>query len=99
MNRFQVIVEADEMQQSVENLTYYIINDQNLNKNVEIDNDAIADIIKNHLQNKIEDILSNPEEHLSRSEMSEVERFISMPYADYLKMMNRDIPYPASIYK
>ena len=95
MNRFQVTVEADEMQQSVENLTYYIINDQNLNENVEIDDNAIAKIIENHLENKIEDILSNPEEHLSKDEMSEVEKFISIPYADYLKQMNRDIPYPA----
>lgn len=95
MNRFQVTVQADEIQQSVENLTYYIINDQNLNENVEIDDNAIAKIIENHLRNKIEEILSDPEEHLSKSEMSEVERFISMPYADYLKMMNRDIPYPA----
>lgn len=42
MNRFQVTVQADEIQQSVENLAYYIINDQNLNENVEIDENAIA---------------------------------------------------------
>lgn len=95
VNKSQIVVEEDEIQQSVENLTYFIINDQNLNENVEVDNNAIADIIKNHLQNKIKEILSDPEEHLSKREMSEVEKFISLPYTDYLKQMNQDIPYSA----
>ena len=54
----------------------------------------IAVIIKQHLENKIEDIISNPEQYLTSKEMEEVEKCFSMPYSAYIKMMERDIPYP-----
>ena len=87
-------VTAEEIDQAVENMVYFIINNQNLNPNVEVDEKAIAEIIKHHLENRIEEILSDPEQYLNKDEMSEVEKYISMPYSAYLKMMERDIPYP-----
>jgi hypothetical protein len=91
----QITVTISEFLQAAENLSYFIISDQNLNENVEVDEESIAKIIESYLGNKIESILSNPEEHLSKDEMSEVEKFISMPYSEYQKMMDRDIPYSA----
>jgi hypothetical protein len=99
----QITVTISEFLQAAENLSYFIIKDQNLNRNVEINENAFAkgaakltaEIIKHHLENKIDNILSNPEDYLDSDEMSEVEKFISMPYSEYLKMMDRDIPYPA----
>jgi hypothetical protein len=99
----QITIITEEFLQAASNLSYFIIKEQNLNRNVEIKEKAFAkgaakltaEIIKHHLENKIDNILSNPEDYLNSDEMSEVEKFISMPYTDYLKMMDRDIPYPA----
>lgn len=91
----QITVTVEEFLQAASNLSYFIINDQNLNENVEVDEKAIAEIIKSHLERKVESILNDPEQYLNSDEMSEVEKHISMPYLDYLKMMDRDLPYPA----
>lgn len=87
-------VTTEELDQAVENLVYFIINSQNLNEDVEIDERAIALVIKQHLESRIEEILSDPENHLNKDEMSEIEKYFSMPYSAYLKMMERDISYP-----
>jgi hypothetical protein len=87
-------VTIEELDQAVENLVYFIINNQNLNEDVEIDEQAIALVVKQHLESKIEEILSDPEKYLNNDEMSEVEKHISMPYSAYRKMTERDISYP-----
>ncbi len=87
-------ITEEDLMQAAENVVYFINYNQNLHPDSEIDEKAIAVIIKQHLENKIEDIISKPEQYLTSKEMEEVEKCFSMPYSAYIKMMERDIPYP-----
>ena len=84
-----ITVTKDELLQAVENLIY----DQ-LGEDTFSDDEAIANIIKQHIESKIEDIISNPEDHLNSDELSRVNKFVYLSNNAYIKMMDRDIPYP-----
>ncbi len=83
-------VTKEELLQAAENLIYT----QSLDKDTEVDEEAIAKIIKKHLEGVIEDILSDPENYLKPDEWSEVNKCFMMSYSAYRKMMEQDIPYP-----
>lgn len=89
-----ITVTKDELLQAAENLIY-----EQLDEDTLYDNDAIASIIKNHIELKIEDIISNPENHLNSEELSRVNKFVYLTDKAYKKVMNRDIPYPAKFHK
>ena len=75
---------------SRENLVYT----QSLDKDTEAETEAIAVVIKEHLEKAIEDILSNPENYLKAEEWSRVNKCFVMNYSAYKRMMDRDIPCP-----
>lgn len=83
-------VTEEELMQAAENLIYDLV----LDKDTEADYEAIAVIIKEHLEKAVEDILSNPEKYLKPDEWSEVNKCLLMSYSAYRKMMEQDIPYP-----
>ena len=88
--KIEIIVTTEELYQAVENLIY----DQ-LDEDTFSDDEAIATIIKQHIESKIEDIISNPEDYLSSDELSRVNQNVFLSDKAYRKMMERDIPYPA----
>ena len=83
-----ITVTKDELLQAVENLIYDQLDEDTLS-----DDEAIANIIKEHIESKIEDIISNPENHLSSDELSRVNKFVYLSDKAYKKMMDRDLPY------
>ena len=88
--KLEITVTKEELLQAVENLIY----DQ-LDEDTFSDDEAIATIIKEHIESKIEDIISNPENHLNSDELSRVNKNVFLSDKAYRKMMDRDIPYPA----
>lgn len=88
--KLTITVTEEELLQAAENLVY-----EKLNKDTFCDEKAIANIIKEHLELKIEEVISNPEDHLNPDELSKVNQQIYLSDHAYKKMMNRDIPYPA----
>lgn len=87
--KLEITVTKEELLQAVENLIY----DQ-LDEDTFSDDEAIATIIKEHIESKIEDIISNPENHLNSDELSRVNKNVFLSDKAYRKMMDRDIPYP-----
>ena len=87
---FTITVTKEELLQAVENLIY-----DKLDEDTFSDDEAIATIIKQHLESKIEDVISNPENHLNRDELLKVDKHIYLSNHAYKKMMDRDIPYLA----
>jgi hypothetical protein len=83
-------VTREDLMQAAENLVYT----QSLNEDIEANEEAIASVIKNHLEKAIEEILTNPKKHLTLDEWKQVNDCCLMSYSAYIKMMNRDIPYP-----
>ena len=88
--KLEITVTPKDLYQAVENLIY----DQ-LDEDTFSDDEAIATIIKQHIESKIEDIISNPEDYLSPDELSRVNQNVFLSDKAYRKMMDRDIPYPA----
>lgn len=86
----EIIVTKEDLYQAVENLIY----DQ-LDEDTFSDDEAIATIIKQHIESKIEDMISSPEDYLSSDELSRVNQNVFLSDKAYKKMMDRDIPYPA----
>jgi hypothetical protein len=87
--KLEITVTKEELLQAAENLIY----DQ-LDEDTFSDDEAIATIIKEHIESKIEDIISNPENHLNSDELSRVNKNVFLSDKAYKKMMDRDIPYP-----
>lgn len=87
---FIITVTKAEVLQAVENLVYEKLDEDTLS-----DDEAIAIIIKEHLELLIENVISEPEKHLSTDELSKVDRHIYLSEHAYKKMMDRDIPRPA----
>ena len=87
--KLEITITKEELLQAAENLVYT----QSLDKDTEVDEEAIAGIIKEHLEKVIEDILSDPENYLKPKEWTEVNKCFTMPYSAYQKMMEQDIPY------
>jgi len=88
--KLTITVTQEELLQAVENLIYDKLDEDTIS-----DDQAIATIIKQHIESKIEDIISNPESHLSSDELSRVNKCVYLSDKAYKKMMDRDIPYPA----
>ena len=88
--KLAITVTKDELIQAVENLIY-----DRLDEDTFSDDEAIAEIIKQHIESIIEDIISNPEQHLNSDELSRVNKYVYLSDKAYQKMMDRDIPYPA----
>ena len=86
-----ITVTPDELIQAAENLIYL----QSLDKDTEADEEAIANIIKQHLESEIEERITNPEKYLKPEEWEEVNKCFVMSPTAFKKMMDRDIPYPA----
>lgn len=61
-------VTRDELIQAAQNLIYDLV----LDKDTEADEEAIAVIIKEHLESAIEERLSNPDQYLKPNEWSQV---------------------------
>ena len=87
--KLEIIVTKEELLQAVENLIYDQLDEDTIS-----DDEAIANIIKQHIELKIEDIISNPENHLNSDELSRVNQNVYLSDRAYRKMMDRDIPYP-----
>lgn len=85
-----ITVTKEELLQAVENLIY-----NELDEDTFSNDEAIATIIKEHIEFLIEDIISNPENHLNTDELSRVNQHIYLSERAYKKMMDQDIPYPA----
>ena len=77
--KLEIIITKEELLQAAENLVYT----QSLDKDTEADEEAIAVVIKEHLEEAIEDILSNPENYLKAIE-NWIENINDYP-EDYLK--------------
>lgn len=88
--KLEITITPEELLQAASNLVF----EQNLDKDTEADEEAIALIIKEHLEKAIEDILSDPENYLKPDEWSQVNKCFVMSPDAYKKMMDRDIPYP-----
>lgn len=88
--KLEIIVTKEDLYQAVENLIY----DQ-LDEDTFSDDEAIATIIKQHIEFLIEDIISSPEDYLSSDELLRVNQNVYLSDNAYKKMMDRDIPYPA----
>ncbi|MDJ0589865.1 MAG: hypothetical protein QNJ72_07695 [Pleurocapsa sp. MO_226.B13] len=88
--KLEITVTKEDLYQAVENLIY----DQ-LDEDTFSNDEAIAIIIKQHIESQIEDIISNPENHLNSDELSRVNQNVYLSDNAYKKMMDRDIPYPA----
>jgi hypothetical protein len=88
--KLSIEITSDELIQAAQNLIYT----QSLDKDTEADEEAIALIIKQHLESVIEDILSNAEKYLKPEEWTQVNNCFTMNYFAYQKLMNQDIPYP-----
>jgi hypothetical protein len=87
--KLKIIVTKDELIQAAENLIYDQLDEDNF-----ADLDAIANIIKNHLEVTIENIICNPEEYLKPEEKNQANKYVYLTDYAYRKMMDRDIPYP-----
>ena len=87
--KLTIEVTEEELMQAAENLVYT----QSLDKDTEADYEAVARIIKEHLEKAIENILSDPENYLKPDEWSQVNKCFVMSYSAYRKMMEQDIPY------
>ncbi|MGL6344735.1 MAG: hypothetical protein ACRC80_36990 [Waterburya sp.] len=85
-----ITVTKEELLQAAENLIY-----NELDEDTFSNDEAIATIIKEHIEFLIEDIISNPENHLNADELSRVNQNVFLSDKAYKKMMDRDIPYPA----
>lgn len=88
--KLSIEVTKEDLMQAAENLIYT----QSLDRDTEADEEAIALVIKEHLEKAIEEILSNPEKYLTPNEWQQINKCFVMNYSAYIKMMNRDIPYP-----
>jgi hypothetical protein len=88
--KLSIEITRDELIQAAQNLIYT----QSLDKDTEANEEAIALIIKQHLESVIEDILSDAEEYLKPDEWSQVNKCFTMNYSAYKKLMNQDITYP-----
>lgn len=88
--KLEIIITKEELLQAAENLVYT----QSLDKDTEANEEAIALVIKEHLEKAIEDILSDPENYLKPDEWSQVNKCFIMSPDAYKRMMDRDIPYP-----
>ncbi|MGL5075508.1 MAG: hypothetical protein ACRDBG_06650 [Waterburya sp.] len=82
-------ITKEELLQAAENF----INDQ-LDEDTFADLNAIANIIKNHLEVTIENIICNPEDYLNPEEKEQANKYVYLTDHAYRKMMDRDIPYP-----
>lgn len=82
-------VSQEDILQAVENLIHDKIDEDTF-----ANEQAIASIIKNHLQVTIENIICNPEEYLNPEEKNQVDKCFYLTDYAYRKMMDRDIPYP-----
>jgi hypothetical protein len=82
-------VTKEELIQAAENLIYDQLDEDNF-----ADLEAIAKIIKNHLESMIENIICNPEEYLNPEEKNQANKYVYLTDYAYRKMMDRDIPYP-----
>jgi hypothetical protein len=87
--KLKIIVTKDELIQAAENLIYDQLDEDNF-----ANLDAIANIIKNHLEVTIENIICNPEEYLNPEEKNQANKYVYLTDYAYRKMMDRDIPYP-----
>jgi hypothetical protein len=87
--KLTINVTKEELLQAAENL----INDQ-LDEDTFADLNAIAKIIKNHLESMIENIIGNPEDYLNHEEINQANKYVYLTDHAYRKMMDRDIPYP-----
>ena len=88
--KLSIEVTQDELIQAAQNLIYT----QSLDEDTEANEEAIALVIKQHLECVIEDILSDAEKYLKPDEWSQINKCFVMKYSAYKKMMEQDIPYP-----
>ncbi|WP_036489143.1 hypothetical protein [Myxosarcina sp. GI1] len=58
------------------------------------DEDAIASLIKSHLESIVESFISSPTSHLDKSTLSQVESCFKMPYSAYRRVMSEAVPFP-----
>ena len=95
--KLEIIVTKEELLQAAENLIYDQLDEDTFSDDEAMPSAsfAIATIIKEHIESKIEDIISNPENYLNSDELSRVNQNVFLSDKAYKKMMDRDIPYPA----
>ena len=87
----EIKVTQEELLQAAKNLIYL----QSLDKDTEANQEAIANIIKQHLEYEIEERISNPEKYLKPEEWEQISNCFIMSPTAYQRMMNQDIPNPA----
>ena len=89
----QIAIEitGEEIEQSAVNLAYFLLEEAGY-QDAEVDQVQLSRLVKQHLEEMIEEFLSNPEKVLAQSELEAAAACVAPPYEVVKKQLEQDIP-------